>query len=357
LATTRLRALLDDREAQSNRASIRELVCVALLQSKHQTQAQDCFRSVVTDYPLHLAGLFARARLLEQSLVVAPRALPAEATVTTLDEAASERVKLLVALGLDELAAQAFQEEQSKLGVSNQRDRRWQCRNWGAIGYGGRGYAVSSELRELVQLTDEATETNRWAFDCRYPTPYSAIVRDVETRFVLPTDLIYAVMRQESGFRPSVASNANAYGLMQLLPETAARISEELSRTSNLVTTGESSRNRERTGIAELSEPRVNVELGAAYLAKLLAYFGGNLPLAVAAYNAGPKAVALWVSRAQDIPMELFVARIPYAETRNYVERVITNLAMYRYLRNGDAGLPTLSLSLPTELSSSYALY
>jgi soluble lytic murein transglycosylase len=55
--------------------------------------------------------------------------------------------------------------------------------------------------------------------------------------------------------------------------------------------------------------------------------------------------------------MELFVARIPYAETRNYVERVLMNLAMYRYLRDGDDGVPAVTVKLPKELKLSESLY
>jgi soluble lytic murein transglycosylase len=346
-----LRGLLDDPQAQANRPIVRELICVATLEAGHKDKALDCLRSVVADYPLHLAGLFARARLLDQSVKVEPRAMPAEATPKQFDAAIPTRVKELVDLGLDELAAQAFQAEQVAPSSAEQRERRWQCRSWGAIGYGGRGYAISSDLRERVQLTDEATAANRWAFDCRFPRPYASLVQEFETEFALPAELEFAVMRQESGFRPEVASNANAHGLMQLLPETADRVAAEFAASHHFGT------KEGNAGTLKLSEPRVNLQLGAAYLKKLLDYFDGNLVFAVAAYNAGPRAVALWVNHGGDIPMELFAARIPYAETRTYVDRVLANLAMYRYLRLGDAGLPELRLKVPKELKLSEELY
>jgi soluble lytic murein transglycosylase len=346
-----LRGLLEDPQAQAYRPMIRELSCVVTLRGGHVAKAVDCFRAVVSDYPLHLAGLFARARLSEQSISVEPRAMPATPTPRVLGDDVSLRIKTLVDWGLDELAAQALENELVSPTSPVQRERKWQCRNYGAIGYGGKGYAISSDLRERVQLTDEATAANRWAFDCRFPTFYSTLVQEFETKYQLPTELVFAVMRQESGFRPEIASNANAYGLLQLLPETAQRVASELAQVPVTAENGGG------PGSSNLSEPRVNLELGAAYLRKLLVYFEGNLVLAVAAYNAGPRAVGRWANHGRGIPMELFVARIPYAETRNYVDRVLSNLAMYRYLRQGDAGLPVLSLNLPKELTLSETLY
>jgi soluble lytic murein transglycosylase len=88
-----------------------------------------------------------------------------------------------------------------------------------------------------------------------------------------------------------------------------------------------------------------NVELGGFYLGKLLDMLKGQLPVAIAAYNAGPIVVSRWLEGGEDLPADVWVARIPYAETRDYVSRVLGNLIAYRYL-DSPKDLPELKLAL-----------
>ena len=146
------------------------------------------------------------------------------------------------------------------------------------------------------------------------------------TPFPTPDDLlepaiVNAVTRQESNFDPVAVSSANARGLMQLLPGTAAQVARQL-------------------GIAHAvgmltADPSHNMRLGAAFLAGLIDRTGGALPLALAGYNAGPGRVNEWVGtygdpRAGGIAMLDWMELIPFGETRNYVQRVIENVAIYR---------------------------
>jgi soluble lytic murein transglycosylase len=104
-------------------------------------------------------------------------------------------------------------------------------------------------------------------------------------------------------------------------------------------------------------DPGPNLRLGASYLKKLLDTFGGNVALAAGAYNAGPLAVRRWMDGASDLSTDIFVARIPYAETLDYVERVVGNFARYRYLEGGEAAVPRLDLALPKAPPASADLY
>ncbi len=145
----------------------------------------------------------------------------------------------------------------------------------------------------------------------------------------LPPGLALAVMRQESSFDPQAASPAGARGLMQLTPGTARDTARAAGRP-DLAASG-----------AMLFEPDANMTLGTTYLATLLARFGGVVPYAVAAYNAGPHRVDRWLAandpaRApapgvdrQDGMID-WIEEIPYAETRNYVQRVMENAVIYR---------------------------
>jgi soluble lytic murein transglycosylase len=178
------------------------------------------------------------------------------------------------------------------------------------------------------------TAANTWAWDCIYPTPYQDIVQAAAARENLSPALIYAVMRQESVFDPNAGSPAGACGLLQLIAPTARRVAEQL---------------KEPFSEAALLSPDSNIRYGAHYLAQLSGYFGGNAALVAAAYNAGPEAVFRWLSAPEKIGMDAFVARIPFDETRTYVERVLGNLARYQYLSGGAAAVSALNLDLPRD--------
>jgi soluble lytic murein transglycosylase len=206
------------------------------------------------------------------------------------------------------------------------------CTAYGLLDAGARRYQIAQDQVELHVLMVAPTPRTRWQWECIYPRPYAVAVRDAASETGVPVALLYAVMRQESGFRPDVGSSAGARGLMQLLPITAERIAEERGRPAEATW---------------LLEPGPNLWMSAQYLKKLFDAFSGNFPLALAAYNAGPVAVRRWLENAHDLPLDVFVARIPYGETLEYVERVMGNYARYRYLEQGAAGVPLVPLALP----------
>jgi soluble lytic murein transglycosylase len=153
-----------------------------------------------------------------------------------------------------------------------------------------------------------------------YPRPYDAEVAAAAGFSGLSLDLIYGVIRQESLYRSDAVSSADARGLMQLLPETARRT----ARQSNLPV----------PSAADLFEPAINVMLGAAHVKELLDRFGGQLPLALAGYNAGPGAAQRWLpSRAMD--PDIWIENIPYNETRTYVQRILWHTVVFGWLRDG----------------------
>ena len=137
--------------------------------------------------------------------------------------------------------------------------------------------------------------------------------------FKVDRALIFAMVRKESDFRSRAKSHAGAGGLMQVMPATARYITKKGSLLR---------RNRHR-----LYEPEFNMALGQQYITYLLDsdYVEGNLFMALAAYNGGPGSLMNWreeVSYHQD-PF-LFIESIGFYETRNYIERVMANLWLYR---------------------------
>jgi soluble lytic murein transglycosylase len=142
--------------------------------------------------------------------------------------------------------------------------------------------------------------------------------------------VIYAIVRQESSFNPRTVSSARAMGLMQVTPAAARYIAGKFSAAYD-----------ERR---LLSDQSYNVQLGAAEIGSLLADYRGSYILTLAGYNAGPGRVKEWIAKHGDPrdpkvdPID-WVERIPFSETRNYVQRVLENLQVYRVRFGGGSKL------------------
>ena len=135
--------------------------------------------------------------------------------------------------------------------------------------------------------------------------------------------LVLSIARQESNFDVLAKSRRGARGIMQVMPRTARKVSRQLNLRYS------------KTRLQR--DPAYNMRLGGAYLKTQLDRFDGSYVLAIAAYNAGPNAVARWISRhgdprSNDLDTIDWIEMIPYRETRNYVQRVIENLKIYRRL-------------------------
>ena len=160
-----------------------------------------------------------------------------------------------------------------------------------------------------------------------YPDAYSAEIRAAAQGVGLQPAWIYGVMRQESLFHPQAVSSANAYGLLQLLLPTAQAVARrwQLPRPTR----------------EALFRPEVNLPLGAAYLREMTDRFNGQFLLTLAAYNAGPNAVARWLPSAP-MPADFWIENMPYNETRGYVQRVLWHMAVRATLDGEPLDLPPL---------------
>jgi soluble lytic murein transglycosylase len=132
------------------------------------------------------------------------------------------------------------------------------------------------------------------------------------------------IMRQESSFDIAAVSSSGARGLMQLMPPTATAVAKQLGIPASVP--------------ALTVDAGHNIRLGTAYLQEMLTRFDNCLPLAAAAYNAGPHRVAQWLGDNGNpltgpVDMVDWIELIPVAETRNYVQRVTENVVMYRTAR------------------------
>ncbi len=164
----------------------------------------------------------------------------------------------------------------------------------------------------------------------RYPRPYAALVADVAKDTQVPGDWIFGIMRQESLFRKDAISRADARGLMQMLPATAAA----LAHRAHLPVPGRDS----------LFDPAIGVKFGALYVRELLDRYHGQLHQALAAYNAGPQSVARWMPD-NALDADIWLENIPYTETRGYVQHILEHIVAFATVRGAEP--PRLSTLLP----------
>ncbi len=178
-------------------------------------------------------------------------------------------------------------------------------------------------------LARAPTEGERWLWEALLPRPFATSVEQSTAEQGLPTALFYGHMQVESRYKPRAVSGADALGLMQLLPSTAKAVAAGLKIPSDR---------------ASLMRPHVNVALGARYLAGLISRYRGQLPLAIAAYNAGTQRIDSSLpsapgkkgkgARARRMELDRWVEQISIEQTRNYVRRVLGAYSRYHALED-----------------------
>jgi soluble lytic murein transglycosylase len=238
-----------------------------------------------------------------------PETPPSEADVATFQN--RELVRLIQRLG------QLGERKLAKSFLSNIIRKNDDPANWVLVGrlahaVGRQDYAVHASryaLRQGVVLTSAG-----------YPK------LQTQTNAELDPALVHALIRQESAFDDKAISRAGARGLMQLMPTTALRVARKL---------------KIRYSRGRLTQdPAYNIQLGQAYLKRMLDKFDGSIILALSAYNAGPRSAARWVRQNGEpgpnvLDMVDWIEQIPYTETRNYVQRVLENRTVYHGRKNG----------------------
>lgn len=185
-----------------------------------------------------------------------------------------------------------------------------------------------------VRAAKKALKKNVVLLDIGYPTPATP------DNLAIPRELALSITRQESEFDTMARSPANAHGLMQLLPSTAKETAKKNDITFNA---------------SRLYEKDYNMTLGSLYLSRMIDHYDGSYILAIASYNAGPGNVYKWVQkfgrprRSIDNAVE-WIEKIPFAETRNYVQRVLENLQVYRYIEAQKNANSSAKLQLEQDL-------
>ncbi len=261
-------------------------------------------------------GQIARARLGHKDIVVRPPPEP---------DRREARARLEVVRAIELLYA--IDERDLIAGVAG-RPRRDRLSDTAALAAIGEVAARHKDARAMLLLGKAALgrglPLDHYAFPTVGIPEYRAIGPEIEPA------VVYAIARQESTFNPSTVSSAKAMGLMQVTPAAGRYVAKKFG----------ASYDEKRL----LSDQIYNVQLGAAELGDLYVDYRGSHILTFAGYNAGRGRVKEWIARFGDPrdpkvdPID-WVERIPFSETRNYVQRVLENLQVYRVRFGGGSKL------------------
>ena len=201
-------------------------------------------------------------------------------------------------------------------------DMRWEAKAewaWATLGFDDKQllaaaeYAVRQKWYDIAISTADNTKQLH-DFNLRYPTPYRDLFRAAARNEGVDEAWIYGLARQESRFMHYAKSGVGAAGLMQLMPTTAKWAAKRMGLdgySSELI-----------------HDLTTNVGIGAYYMRYTLELLNGQAVMATAAYNAGPSRAKRWMS-SDPLEAAVYIETIPFAETRNYVQKVMANAQMY----------------------------
>lgn len=182
-------------------------------------------------------------------------------------------------------------------------------------------YWVDSELGwhgKSVYLSNNELLNNQLLL--RFPLAYKNTVKSYANQYSIPPEFVYAIIRQESGFREDVVSSAGAKGLMQVMPQTASVVSKMSKISYN--------------DPKQLFLSNKNINIGIAYLQQLTKRFSNHPVLVAAAYNAGPRQVVYWLKNHPPKEIDVWIETLPWQETRNYLKNVMAFYVVYQYRLN-----------------------
>lgn len=199
-------------------------------------------------------------------------------------------------------------------------------------------WAAAKDFLTASRLANEAWDAK---FELRrpelmsvvWPSEYRDLFESTAKKKNLDSLLSRSLTKQESGYNKRAVSSSNALGLMQMIPPTAREIAEDLKLGKLLLP-------------EDMFEPSRNIAMGTHYIAKMLGVFKGHVPIALAAYNAGPTRVDRWFKsrpsmkgiesiRSSSAESELWIDEFPFAETSFYVKAILRNLMLYQIVEGG----------------------
>ncbi|MFB3828479.1 MAG: transglycosylase SLT domain-containing protein [Bryobacteraceae bacterium] len=292
-------------------------------------EARAYYSRLVELYPNYYYGTLARERMAQTQIAGAagpaeapaflegvgfrPRTGKEPAQPSPASLARIERARLLREAGLEDLA-----EAELRFGAKTDGQPRLL-----ALELARHGDSAFERLRLMKSVSVDylslnLDEADRRFWEHLFPLPYQAdLVRNARAQGLDPF-MVAALVRQESEFNPKAVSSAKAYGLTQVRPSTGRQIARRVGIR--------------RFSTRMLFQPATNLKLGTYYMRSLLDNWGGKWEETLASYNAGPNRAKEWITWHEYQEPAEFVESIPFTETREYVQAVMRNAAMYRQI-------------------------
>lgn len=207
---------------------------------------------------------------------------------------------------------------------------------WARLWASAYGYHKAFDLLQSVWQEDPAMISED-ILRIAYPKEFISLIEVEAKRTKINPLLVLSLVRQESTFRPEALSPATAMGLMQVVPNTAREVAGDM-------------RLKSYQSPVDLFTPDVNIKIGSTYLQRLLRASEGNVPLALAMYNAGIGNVRNWLIHRDDlkdlktnatskIEAEIWFDELPWLETSGYIKSILRNYIIYKYLDQPDQPL------------------
>lgn len=279
-------------------------------------EAQRIFIEIVREAPLSYYGWRAAERIKKTARVAPAKPRRLSVGARGLPAPQLERVRILLEAGLeDDLRFELAQLQREVRGLE---DRLRLASFYSEVGdYASAQKIIVSSYEHSLRYGVQPGQEEAWWY--AWPQAYASLVEgSIPEHARIDSALVYAIMREESGYRPRVVSSAGARGLLQIMPKTGEQLAKKIGY--------------KKFEADDLFQPEVNIALGAFYLNELTLKFQGRASAAIGSYNAGPDAVATWIKDYAGIADDEWVELIPYDQTQGYVKRVLRSLHLYRML-------------------------
>lgn len=188
-------------------------------------------------------------------------------------------------------------------------------------------------IRLINSAMEQDPELRRKEFmEPGFPNAFASVFKAEGDRYQLDSVLLKSLTRQESAFNLSAISRASAMGLMQMIPGTAKEVAQKMGLKITIP--------------EDMYRPEVNIPMGTFYINQMIEQFNGNIPFALAAYNAGPSRFKIWMQArtevqslqketSQDPLSELWFDEVPWRETSFYVKAILRNSIIYKMMDGG----------------------
>ncbi|MDN3516999.1 transglycosylase SLT domain-containing protein [Aquisalimonas lutea] len=279
----------------------------ALWRTGERERARDAFRELAGER--HYYGFLA-ADAIGRSYAMNPRQPEAEPEkqARLADRPGLRRARELLRVGMISRARREWITALAGDDADTRAQAAMLARDWGWYDRAIRG-ANGAGLHDALGL--------------RFPAGFRETLTAAAEAEGLDPALVFAVARKESAFSPDARSRAGALGLLQVMPATGRRVARDLGLSL--------------PSAADLLDPATNARLGAAYLRQMLERFDGNVILAAAAYNAGPRRAQQWAEDNAGQPAAVWIENITYGETRDYVKSVLAFRAVFDWQLHGES--------------------